>query len=191
MFSPQTTFLKETPVKLLTGYCLLQIRFIMTLCTSWLLPRKAFLKQILAKKQPRLHLGLNMKHSHKSRIKTKEALLRFTVLGTLFWTGVQGAWYASIKIAIFRTLRRTRALRTLFVYTEFMKKKVFELLTLAAASPARRRSWVETLVMLRAKFHVVSSFLSVLKIAILMLAYHVLSSPVQNESAQNRNNDKS
>ena len=30
------------------------------------------------------------------------------------------------------------ALRTLFVYTEFMKKKVYELLTLAAAAPARR-----------------------------------------------------
>ena len=89
----------------------------------------------------------------------------------------------------------TRALRTLFVYTEFTKKKVFEQLTLAVACSASRRhgrpdvfrdgqsklcahkqcsqcscSCVETLVILRAKFHVVSSPLSVLKIEILMLS---------------------
>ena len=73
------------------------------------------------------------------------------------------------------------------MYTEFMKKKVFELLALAAASPARSRhgrqklsipgcskcscSCVETLVMLRAKFHVVSSLLNVLKIELLVPLY--------------------
>ena len=87
------------------------------------------------------------------------------------------------------------------MYTEFTKKTVFEQLTLAVASSARRChgrqqvlipecdltgkrstilsfllgaqcscSCVETLVMLRAKFHVVSSLLSVLIIAIVMLA---------------------
>ena len=41
------------------------------------------------------------------------------------------------------------------------------------------------------KFYVVLSLLSVLKIAILMLAYDAPSSPVQNEHAQNRNYGKS
>ena len=52
-------------------------------------------------------------------------------------------------------------------------------------------SCVATLVMLQAKFHVVSTLISVLKIAILMLAYPAPSTPVQNERAQNRNYGKS
>ena len=39
----------------------------------------------------------------------KEALLRFTVVlfsGKIIFSGVQGHFYASIKIAIFKTLRR-------------------------------------------------------------------------------------
>ena len=69
----------------------------------------------------------------KSIIATKEALLRFTVvsvLGTLI--SKLGARHAGIKNSW------TRALRTLFVYTEFMKRKVFKLLRLAAEAPVRR-----------------------------------------------------
>ena len=50
-----------------------------------------------------------VKPSCKSIITTKEALLRFTVvsfLGKLIFNGVQGHFYASIKITIFKTLRR-------------------------------------------------------------------------------------
>ena len=39
----------------------------------------------------------------------KEALLRFTLVlfsGKLLFNGVQGHFYASIKIAIFKTLKR-------------------------------------------------------------------------------------
>ena len=45
----------------------------------------------------------------KSIITTKEALLRITVVsfsGKLNFSGVRGHWYASIKITIFKTLRR-------------------------------------------------------------------------------------
>ena len=70
------------------------------------------------------------------------------------------SFYNSIKITIFKTLRRLnttwnfacsitrdRALRTLFVHTEFTKKRVFEQLTLAVACsagrcPASREVWV-------------------------------------------------
>ena len=95
-----------------------------------------------------------VKTSCKSIITMREALQRFTVvlfLGKLIFSGVQGHFYA-----IFKTLRRldttwnfarrvhqglytwTRALRTLFVCTEFTKKKVFERLTVAAPPPVRR-----------------------------------------------------
>ena len=45
----------------------------------------------------------------KSIIRTKEALLRFTIVlfwGKLIFNGVQGHFSTSIKIAIFETLRR-------------------------------------------------------------------------------------
>ena len=95
-----------------------------------------------------------VKPSCKSIITMKEALLRFTVVsfsGKLIFHGALGHSDASIKIAIFKTLRRldttwnfacsitwTRALGTLFVYTEFTKKKDFEQHTLAAVSSACR-----------------------------------------------------
>ena len=52
-----------------------------------------------------------VKPSHKCKITTKEALYfyRFTVVsfsGKLIFNGVQGQSYTSIKIAIFKTLRR-------------------------------------------------------------------------------------
>ena len=63
----------------------------------------------------------------KSTITMKEALLRFTVVsfsGELIFNGVQGHFYASIKIAIFKTLPLyTWTLRTLFV---FLKRRFLD-----------------------------------------------------------------
>ena len=53
--------------------------------------------------------GIWVKLSCKSIITMKEVLLKFTVvsfLGKLIFNGVQGHFYASIKITIFKTLRR-------------------------------------------------------------------------------------
>ena len=50
-----------------------------------------------------------VKPSSKSIITTKEALLRFTMVsfsGKHIFSGVQGHFYTSIKIALFKTLRR-------------------------------------------------------------------------------------
>ena len=72
---------------------------------------------------------------------TKKALLRFAVFSFLGQTHFQwkcyGHFYDSIKIAIFKTLRR------LFVYTYFTKKNIFELLMLAVTCSASHRpaSW--------------------------------------------------
>ena len=63
----------------------------------------------LAKKQPRLYLWLNESKLCVSTFTPKEALSRLTVIsfsGKLIFNGVQGHWHASIKIAIFKTLRR-------------------------------------------------------------------------------------
>ena len=149
---------------------------------------------------------ISLKLLYKSTIIMKEALLRFTVIsfsGKLIFSGVQGHFYARIKIAIFKTLRHnmklysyyhqglytwTQALRTLFVYAEFTKKKVFgnsplelDLRRVTIMADKKCRSCVGTLVILRAKFHAVSSLLSVLKIVILMLACQCPMQLIENE----------
>ena len=97
-----------------------------------------------------------VKHLCKRIITTKEALFRFNVVlfsGKLIFNVSCISQLLLIKTAIFKTLRMldttwnfayglytwTRTLRTLFVYTEFTKKKVFGQLTLAVASPACHR----------------------------------------------------
>ena len=78
------------------------------------------------------------------------------------------------------------------MFTEFTKKRIFEQLMLAVASSSNRSHsscgsvelCVETLVILQATFHVVSSLLSVLKIVILMLAYAL---PLKMNLSQKQN----
>ena len=113
--------------------------------------------------QPRLFLFIceGVKPVCKSIITTKEVFWRLTVFSLLDQTHFQwecmGHLYSITKITIFKTLRRldttwnfahniTRVSthehehwEPFFVYTEFTKKKVFEQLTLAAASPSSRR----------------------------------------------------
>ena len=131
----------------------------------------------------------------KSIITTKEALLRFTMVsfsGKLIFNGVL-EW-------------------TLFVCTEFTKRKVYELLMSAAVFSAhhhhgrqtvsipgwdlivRLEEWSTTTLLHVGshsgidtffKFHVVSSFLSVLKIATLMLAYECPSTPLKISLPEN------
>ena len=91
------------------------------------------------------------KSSCKSIITMKEALLRFTVI-----TKCYGHFYTSIKISIFKTLRRldttwnfARSITRVSTHehehwehclcTQFTKKKVFEQLMLAVACSASRR----------------------------------------------------
>ena len=72
------------------------------------------IEYIKVKLKPKSNLGficecIWVKPLCKSTITTKETLLRFTVVsfsGKLIFIGVQGHFYASIKIAIFKALRR-------------------------------------------------------------------------------------
>ena len=89
-----------------------------------------------------------VKPSCKCIITTKEALLRFRVVsfsgklifngGATDTTGTGLTQHETLLVVSPRSMDGpwTRALRTLFVYTEFTRKKVFEQLMLAVATPA-------------------------------------------------------
>ena len=89
----------------------------------------------------------------KAWLRRKRHFLRLTLFSFSAQTNCQwecmGHIYDSIKICIFQTVRRldttwnfvrsiTSVIPTLFVYTEFTKRKVFEQLTLAVASSSSR-----------------------------------------------------
>ena len=113
----------------------------------------------------------------KSIITTKEALLRFTVvsfLGKLIFNGVQGHFYTGIKTAIFKTLTQKvsipecdlagtleeRSTFTLLPVRWLSKNFLFSKLCVHKPCSQCSCSCVETLVIRQAKFHIVSSILS-------------------------------
>ena len=107
----------------------------------------SFCTRIKVKLLPKCNLGSFcqctwVKPSHKSIITMKAPLIRLNVFlfsgQNHFQWSARGIYYVSIKIAVFKTLRRLdTTLRTLFVYTEFNKRNVIEQLTLAVVLSTR------------------------------------------------------